>query len=601
MAHKSMILQRLILYGFIFVVIFSLRYSVIDDHLYTVRDDGAITMSVGRHLVDYGFIGVSPSGPIVEASSSPLQTILYASAYWVLDVGYADFAFGQTIVATFLLGVAFGLFFETSLLIGAVLASGAALTLSFVYPFFLWHGSGMENATTHVLALLSLAGLTLMVRTGRLNYLWSIPIVLLSFSRFELVVPIAAILFFFVIFWRAVFSSWSALTLSVLVAAMWALVNAARITYFGAFFPNTAIAQEIAPFDRLVMILSGSFQPFNEAALILKKNILVGGWGMAIGALLILAFRPLTREFRFLFFVTSIFFVSTILLQSLLGLPRIDIARTSSHLAPVSVLLVLLALSALASGRSPAAYLGVALFTALAAQPLLVGQPYYLGWSTQGFDRTRQTFLRLSEQNQLPRPLVSNPDLGVMSWHKSFNILDLGMLGSPVVAGLADEKELSDYVLGFAQPDFIEAHGYWTKKYCGSIFPDPRFAALYVLEGEKIEMSTLCTLENPPKSVWVRRDIVSKSESAERRFIDDLQRSLHVDVIEGEIAACGGTGAECRYVVRTIFRFIPELRENGEFDDVLSLVDDPAARDYLSGWRDSDAPRRLAAHFRKGE
>jgi hypothetical protein len=101
----------LLLGGLIYVAVFHLRYSTLEPDLYQFRDDGVVTMSVGRHIVDHGFVGVSPSGPIVEASSSPLQTIVYAIAYAISGVGYADYSWLQTYATTFGIGVVFTAFF----------------------------------------------------------------------------------------------------------------------------------------------------------------------------------------------------------------------------------------------------------------------------------------------------------------------------------------------------------------------------------------------------------------------------------------------------------------------------------------------------------
>lgn len=98
--------------GAIFLLVFLASYSGIDPHLYEVRDDGVITLSVGRNLADYGFLGVSPSGPRVEASSSPAQTFIYALVYKIAQVPFDGFALDQTRVATFLLGALFIQFFN---------------------------------------------------------------------------------------------------------------------------------------------------------------------------------------------------------------------------------------------------------------------------------------------------------------------------------------------------------------------------------------------------------------------------------------------------------------------------------------------------------
>ena len=65
----------------LFVFFFFLGYEKIPVHFYRYRDDGVITLSHARNWVDFGFIGVNPSGERVEATSAPLQMLLYALAY----------------------------------------------------------------------------------------------------------------------------------------------------------------------------------------------------------------------------------------------------------------------------------------------------------------------------------------------------------------------------------------------------------------------------------------------------------------------------------------------------------------------------------------
>jgi hypothetical protein len=77
----------LLLGGVIFLTLFYLRYSQIPDQFYALRDDGVITLSHGRNWVDYGFIGVSPSGGRVEAFSAPLQFLMSVVRFFETDSG----------------------------------------------------------------------------------------------------------------------------------------------------------------------------------------------------------------------------------------------------------------------------------------------------------------------------------------------------------------------------------------------------------------------------------------------------------------------------------------------------------------------------------
>ena len=97
-------------------------------------------------------------------------------------------------------------------------------------------------------------------------------------------------------------------------------------------------------------------------------------------------------------------------------------------------------------------------------------EPYSLCCRVEGFDSIRQNFERIAEEESLPRPTIANPDLGVMSWHKQFNIVDLGRLGTPIMAKFDSDIIMADYFFDFMAPDMIESHSAWSCKYGESIF-----------------------------------------------------------------------------------------------------------------------------------
>ena len=187
--------------GLIFVCVFHWAYSSIPDNYYQVRDDSVITMSHARNLVDYGFIGVNPSGGRVEGYSAPAQFFLFAAAYALTGVDYAAYVAAQTVIATFLLGALFVLFFKERKIAALLLTAMAALLLAYLRPFLEWHGSGMENAVTHVLFLATVLILVSQVRTERILWLLSIPVFLASISRAESIYHIGPLPVIFGVFW----------------------------------------------------------------------------------------------------------------------------------------------------------------------------------------------------------------------------------------------------------------------------------------------------------------------------------------------------------------------------------------------------------------
>lgn len=188
--------------GIVFSCIFYIRYMNLDHNLFQYRDDGVITMSIGRNLVDYGFFGVNPSGPIVEASSSPLETLLYAMIYMIFRIDYQNYSWAQTYFSAFLIGATIGAFFLEEHATAIFCSIISAVILSFIYPFFLWHASGMENALTHAMYLLTLYALYRMIKDGQINYYYALPVFLASITRVESGLHVAVLMLVFSIAWR---------------------------------------------------------------------------------------------------------------------------------------------------------------------------------------------------------------------------------------------------------------------------------------------------------------------------------------------------------------------------------------------------------------
>ena len=588
-----------ILGGIIYIVIFSIHYSFIDSDLYEFRDDGVITMSVGRHFVDFGFFGVSPSGPIVEASSSPLQTLIYALLYAASKITYQDFSTLQTYACHFLIGCVFIMFFKEKPRFALIATLLSALLLSFLYPYALWHASGMENALTHLLILTAIYGLYRMVDERQVRLYWLPIFFMAAIVRIEIVFHIAILLAFFSIYWFAKERDFRAFRFSVYVGLLWILLQLLRYWYFGDFLPNTAYAQNISVGSRLAGFFGGNPDIIQESLILYLAIFVRQGWWLLFLAIPLVSCGTYERSKNFILIAIGIFFASTALNPLLFGPSRIDIVRTTTQVTLLVVLFLAVAGALAASSRRFPTLAAVSVTIGLVAYNLSNIQSYYLGWSTIGFNQVRTEFAQLSAENEIHRPLVANPDLGVMTWHKTFNVLDLGRIGSPTIAKFADDGARADYILEFAQPDFIESHGYWTRLYCPTLFLLPRFAELYGPISGNVSIPDLCDADQPGQVVWIRRDIAIESQSAERELLNDLQQTLDIRRIESELAICEGRPAGCAYVVRTAYRFIPEFRRRGLMADVLDLFGSEVARAYLSGSASPQAHMTAIGHFER--
>ncbi len=578
--------------GLIFYLAFHWAYSDIPNSYYQVRDDGVITMSHARNLVEYGFIGVNPSGGRVEGYSAPVQLFLFAAVYAVTGTDYAVYAAVQTAVATFLLGALFALFFKERTIPALVLTALAALFLTFLRPFLQWHGSGMENAITHVLFLATVLILVSQVRMERVVYLWSIPVFLATVSRVESIFHIAPLLVIFGAFWWFVFRDWRGMRFSSIVLVSWGLFQLWRYFYFGDLLPNTAYAQSISVPDNLRSwpLPNGDILSYH------------GGFVLLLALPVIFVLSRCRQTVLLLLLVGSLI-LTAVFSEWVFGPARMDRARLTTHVAVFAALgtaAMFYHLTSLGSIRRTLLTAPALGAIAVAVFSMNVVAPYKAGWGTWLFDGTRSEFARVAEREALPRPTVSNPDLGAMSWHKKFNIVDFGLLGSPIMAKISGPS-LADYFFDYAAPDMIESHAFWSCRYDGDIFSDPRFVQRYRPIKAWVSPWTRERCKENPEALtgfWIRTDILKSADSAERRLVDRLATNPSTDVLREELERCQTQSAEaydCTYVARTAYRFLPEFRERGQaeaLNDIFSASRTAAFDLYLiNGYRDGQAHR----------
>jgi hypothetical protein len=560
--------------GLLFVAIFAHAYSQIPNHYYEYRDDGIITLSHARNLAEYGSIGVDPSGNRLEGFSAPVQLWLYAVAWRVAEPHYRAWCDAQTWVSTLLLGFLCVQLFAPRHGLGLVLALIPALLLSRSFPFLGWHGSGMENAVTHALFLASFVALVKMAERGRIDWRLVVPIVLASLSRLESVVHVAPWLLLFAGLWMSWRRSLAGFGFGLLVALLWAGYQGWRVLYFGDWKPNTASAQNIEVFDRLARIATlDTALIANSAkmgARIVWKNL--GLLPLALAPLIFFTRR--SQAWTLALALTASTLVTAFLNPFVFGPTRLDSARTTTQLALVSALFPALLIAHARDTRRlswmalPLAGLTALVFVTTRATPTV------LCCEIPGVGPLSETFLDISRRQALPRPSVSTPDLGKLSWPKHFNIVDLGMLGTPPMALLKRPAQLADYYFDYAAPDFIESHGMWSCRY-HYLFDDPRFDAMY----EPLEVGRDRWLERNcgrhPRALagtWKRKGLEKTSRTPERRLIDDLRRRPSAERVASELAVCGRdtAPAACQYVTRSVYRLMPEIVSAGLYDEVVA-------------------------------
>lgn len=576
--------------GLIFLAIFAWAYRGIDPDDYRNRDDGIITVSHARNFVEYGSVGVNPAGERVEGFSSPLQFLLFTPLYAAIGLHYSGYFLAVAGIMIALFGVLiYGLCLPRR--VAGLFACGAAAWMLTRDPSFLeWHASGMENALTHGFFLLGVFLLGRMLADGRLRYTWVIPVAAASIARIESIYHIGPLVMLFVLCWLVLYRQFRCLGFAALFFTIWALIFAARWAYFGEVFPNTAAAQGISLSERAGLLLHRDPAYWKQSgSLVTRLFLMHHGW-LLVPALLCLPWMRWNRRT-----VPAVLFLASLAATSLLspllfGEARLDPTRLSTQAAlAIVALLVVTAVHVRRSWMLPiTAFIAISGMWATAQWNST--PPYYLWFSEKVFAPYRDQLLALQAKYDIPRPTIANPDLGLMSWHKDFNILDLGMLGSPVLSQLKNEQEIADFFFDVAAPDLIELHGIWSMRYA-YLFKDPRFQEQYIAEQAEIDDYLRKRFARNPafkdeygdyvrSGYWVRRDSIAGSDSPERRLVDALQRTTDLGLIQRELERCkaGELRAEqAMYIVRTAYRFLPEFVSSGQYGALTDLIMDFAS------------------------
>ena len=584
-------IQVSLLGGLIFVSIFYWAYSDIANDLYQVRDDGVITMSHAKNWVDYGFIGVNPSGDRVEGYSAPVQFFVYAVVYTFTGLSYETYANVQTFIFTFLLGALLALFFKENKAYAILLSVIAALILSKHTAFLQWHGSGMENPITHVLFLATILILYSFTKDKKIVYPWVVVVFLATISRIDSVYHVAPLLVIFSGFWLFTFKNFQGLYFSTFVFVLWLLFHLWRYAYFGDLLPNTAYAQGITITERLIDWTSWKELYIDESVRLSKKIFSHHGGYLLLVIMPFLLFVHRGRSILLFLLIASLVLTSYFN-PFFFGITRLDPVRTTTQLALFTVLAITAIFYFIKHKKHILWIAPVSVLAGLFVFKLNAVEPYKMCCGVQVFDSERKILAKSAEVESLPRPTVSNPDLGVMSWHKQFNVIDLGMLGSPIIAKLKSGPILSEYFFDYAAPDMIESHQSWTCLYRKSIFGDPRFRHLYKpIRETLVKGYGSCAGRELLSGIWIRKDIIRTANTPERTLINDLRKDLSPERLRHELVNCQkAPNVDCVYIARTAFRFLPEFRDNGYIDSLNEVFSDSRTKDYdlylINGYED---------------
>lgn len=550
---------------------------------FSYRDDAVITLSHAKNFVELGSIGIDAAGARVEGFSAPLQFWVFCLVYALTHCSYERFLDVQVWVSTFALGYALAWLWRGRPVYAVMGPVAVAFWLTGCVRFFGWHHSGMENAYTHVLFVALLASCCRALERGMVSPLVAVCAWLASLSRLESIVHVAPVL----VIWAWLFfsqqRSFAAARSCGHALLGWLFYQAFRYAYFGSLQPNTALAEGVDVLAALRGLLHGQLTRETETLAALRRIASEHRVLLALASLPLLALGRWSARRRALIGMLGSLALTALVHPLLFGPARLDPVRTTSHLALVAPLLFLTQWTELPRWyQRVGAALGMAGLLLL-TRHLQPAADTFFCCPIKRADPIADATLAHAHKHGLARPSLANPDLGRISYRKDFLMFDLGMLGTPPLALLhGDHRHTADYLLDYAAPDFFELHGGWVCEY-QYLLTDRRFLERYevVPKGSRLGLGTSC---RGRAGIWFRKDMARDSGSPERLLHDALRKKLDPARIALDLRSCERQPgrAACAYVVRTLYRFLPELERSPQRAHIVGLFAQSKLRPYAT-------------------
>ena len=584
-----------ILSGLIYLAVFYLfGYSNIAPSDYIDRDDGLISFSHAVNWKDYGFIGVSPSGERVEGYSTPVHFFLYFIFYSLFQVGYSTYISWQTVIGTFLLGCIFFNFFKNKPIAGLMGSIISSFLLSSAFRFLQWHGSGMENPISEVFILLTIYLLYKSVKDQNIKYSYAFVFAIASLSRIEYIYYVFPLLvLFLMVTWDYNYRVKTVLVILLTLSILF-IIHALRIWYFGSFEPNTALAQGLNLKDQIIKTITLDSKYWRHSWLLARSMVMYNLGAFLVLAILFFCYSKRSLSTIFLILTSFGMLLLTFFHAFIFRGERLDPIRYGAHLAPVSVTALVFAF--VNFKRIYVKHLfylvPIVIFIAVAVLYKTTATPIDICCAAKNFEENKSQFLKLKEDNKIVRPSVANPDLGIVSYTKDFNMLDLAFLGSPAMAKLSSSQVLlKEYLFEVVEPDILESHAHWCCLY-KTTFADERFAKKYTLYKE---LYSPC----PPAGIYFRKDMEINSNSRERVFYEKIKAIFSAAEINKDSLAIiiryetnnilsDSSIYSSMYINRTLFKFLPEIRQAGLLNIVLTELRNTVTYEYHKAYLTSN-------------
>jgi hypothetical protein len=591
------------------------RVSTAPKGFWQYRDDSVIHLSHAKNFALHGSIGISP-GDRTEAMSSPLNFLI--SQFWFLVSPNLSYETYLDIYNVFVL-IFFALSYTycvTQILKKIEKLNQTQYWLVSITPLILvlgswttfgWMISGMENSLGASLILL-LLGLYFRAKKTR-GYLISLIITLLGLARIEFAILLLP--FFSGILFHLRGSSAPLKRLVVDLSPIfliWGFFHGARYLYFGQLSPNTAQALGIsASLAMVVFLLTQLYllshimgltksinSQFNFAILIVhscsillivRSNLSKGNFQLAPSVVIIILLVSIAVLAYSKYQINSTMQIAILLLAGqlneyfLFGPARLSAFRIVAIFVPglltLSLKLLLDSLPADKFDRKELALLIILPVLPIAFLVLSQADPVRnlccrISPSEDLIIKEAKGFLDTNNLTQTARPISASPDLGKLSFAKKTIIIDLGLIGDPLLGYLSISKpaKVASFLNDYAMPDIVESHGFWSCAY-SDFLESAEFKERYRV---KYSGSVSTEFNFPPQTscpfsgnytIWVR--VLPEAESL---FAFRLNSGLIEDfprLIMDEVAKCAEDSSEitrCQYVYRSILREIERVNKS---------------------------------------
>jgi hypothetical protein len=466
------------------------------------KDDGVITLSHAINYLNFGIIGVSPSGPRVEGFSSPIQFVLSYLFFKFINSDYKNyidafivinFVFHSVIVGLIIKKLIQLIFDNKSVKNTYFIAALSSLSFGMIlvnfWSYFSWSISGLENPLiVSILLLILNEFINQQIESRNSINLLAFYLILLAIARIEFSVLIVILILVFSITKsqnslvkteKAIFGE---TFLKVIIPLF--IFHIFRFLYFGSIYPSTATVQDKRfTLINLVLLLIFLLDAYLIGKLKLGNYIktFYSKWSInflstifIMGVIIISSQQKIAIILAFIYFIFKLnvllmtknnsinyvllgivyFFISQFLI---FGPARLDPVRVLINIFPFLLLFSFLVIysvtnqiSKIFNDRSKSEKFK---FYSITMSILILtlflnyfftkfNKPFDLPWT---ISPSEEVILEVSNNlvtqfySEDVYPLVANPDLGKLSFSKKINVLDLGYIGSPLIKKLSEE------------------------------------------------------------------------------------------------------------------------------------------------------------------